>query len=323
LLPPKTTPMPLNKLPLPRSGIKLRQLHNFLAVLETGSLRRAAEALNLTEPALSKSIGNLERLLGVPLLDRGPRGMRPTAYGELLAVHASTACNELDQAIEGLGELRGSGRGMVRVGTGPSCAINELPQAIVRFRSSCPRIRVIVREGLTFELVPQILQGELDFAVVTSASDLRDPDLTIQPLLTNEVKIIARRDHPLAGIRELTPKALIGASWLLPPRKDSVRQNFERAHARLRLGELNVAAESSSILLMLSIVASTDCVAVVPVAATLFSHGDQQFSALNVRGLSWHRQFSLVRRARATLQPAASLLIAELKNICAAQRDAA
>jgi hypothetical protein len=74
---------------------------------------------------------------------------------------------------------------------------------------------------------------------------------------------------------------------------------------------------------MLSIVASTDCVAVVPVAATLFSHGDQQFSALNVRGLSWHRQFSLVRRARATLQPAASLLIAELKNICAAQRDAA
>src|ERR1700761_7402073 len=99
LSPPKTMPIPLNKLPRPRSGIKLRQLHNFLAVLETGSLRRAAEALNITEPALSKSIRNLEKLLGVPLLDRGPRGMRPTAYGELLAVHASTACNELDQAI--------------------------------------------------------------------------------------------------------------------------------------------------------------------------------------------------------------------------------
>jgi len=212
---------------------------------------------------------------------------------------------------------------MVRVGTGPSCAINELPQAIVRFRSSCPQIRVLVREGLTFELVPQILQGELDFAIVSAASDLTDPDLTVQPLLTNEVKIIARRGHPLDGARELTPKALIGACWLLPPRKDWVRQNFERVHARLRLGELNIAVESASILLVLSIVASTDCLAVVPVAATQFAHADQRFSVLNVRGLGWRRQFSLVRRARASLQPAVSLLIVELKNICATRHDSA
>jgi DNA-binding transcriptional LysR family regulator len=109
----------------------------------------------------------------------------------------------------------------------------------------------------------------------------------------------------------------------LPPRKDSVRQNFESAHARLRLGELNVVTETSSILSILSIVTNTDCLAVVPVTATLFAHGDQRFSVLNVRGLGWHRQFSLVRRARMTLQPAASLLIAELKSICAPRRDAA
>ncbi len=312
------TPLHLAKLRLPDSGVKLRQLRNFLAVLEAGSLRRAAETLGLTEPALSKSIRQLESLLQVPLLDRGPRGMRATAYGELLAVHARTACNELDQAIEGLGELRGTARGIVRVGTGPSCAMIELPQAIVRFHSRCPDIRIIVREGLSYELVPQILQGELDFAVISAEPDVADPDLTMQPLLASEVRIVARQDHPLAGAAELPPAALIGARWLLPPRKDSVRMNFERNHARLKLGDLNVVAESSSLLLILSLLSTTDCLAVVPAAATtLFAYGDKRFSVLNVRGFGWHRQFSLVRRARVTLPPGATMLIRELKSICA------
>jgi DNA-binding transcriptional LysR family regulator len=313
------TPIQPAKLRLRDSGIKLRQLRNFIAVLEAGSLRRAAEMLGLTEPALSKSIRQLEGLLQVPLLDRGPRGMRATAYGELLAVHARTACNELDQAVEGLGELHGNTRGIVRVGTGPSCAMIELPQAIVRFQARCPDVRIVVREGLSYELVPQILQGELDFAIVSAEPDVADPDLMMQPLVASEVRIVARQGHPLAGAAELPPTALIGARWLLPPRKDTVRMNFERNHARLKLGELNVVAESSSLLLILSLLSSTDYLAVVPVAATtLFAFGDKRFSVLNVGGFSWHRQFSLVRRARVTLPPGATMLIRELKSICAA-----
>jgi DNA-binding transcriptional LysR family regulator len=317
------TPPSLGGLRLRDSGVKLRQLRNFLAVLDEGSLRRAAEALGITEPALSKSIRQLEMLLQVPLLDRGPRGMRPTAYGELLATHARTACNELEQALEGLGELRGHARGVVRVGSGPSCAMVELPRAMTRFYARWPDIRVIVRQGLSFELVPQILRGELDFAIVSTDPELNDPDLDVQPLLASPVEIVAREGHPLAAAGELAPAALRGASWVLPPRKDPVRSNFERNHARLGLGEVRLVAESSSILLTLSLLAENDNLGLLPSAVTLFQHHHHRFVALKVPSFDWRREFSLVQRARITRSPAALMLVRELKKVCGELRTSA
>lgn len=297
------------------TGVKLRQLHHFLAVIELGSLRRAAKELGISEPALSKSLQQLEEVLQVPLLDRSPRGMKPTVYGESLIAHARIVRNELEQAVTDLGEMRGLARGMLRIGTGPSSAIVELPRAIARFSALYPEIRTIVREGLLSDLMPGILQGELDFALVAITGEPIDADLEQEALVESGLGIIARADHPLAGEKALAPRALEELPWLLPPRQDPVRLAFETLWARNGLKPLVPIAESSSILFILSCLRELDAVGFLPNSVVEIGGAERQFVRLDIAGFNLKRQLGIVRRSRTTLSPPARMLIRELQSV--------
>jgi DNA-binding transcriptional LysR family regulator len=296
-------------------GVKLRQLHYFLAVVDLGSLRRAAKELGISEPALSKSVQQLEALLGVPLLDRAPRGMKPTVYGESLIAHARIVRSELEQAVVDLGEMRGLSHGLLRVGTGPTSAMVELPRTLARFHTRYPDIRTIVREGLLSELMPDILHGELDFAVVAMTGEPTDADLVLDPLVESGLGIIARGDHRLAGKPKLSAAQLADLPWLLPPRQDMTRIAFDAIWARTGLKPLVPLAESSSILFMLSCIRESDAVAFLPASVTDLGGSGEQFVQLDVPGLNLQRQLGVVRRSRTTLSPAARMMLRELKAV--------
>jgi DNA-binding transcriptional LysR family regulator len=310
-------PRALARLP----GMKLRQLHHFLAVVEMGSLRRAAQELGISEPALSKSLQHLEEALQVPLLDRGPRGMTPTVYGESLVAHARVVRNELEQAVSDLAEMRGLARGIVRIGTGPTSAMVELPRAVARFTTLYPEIRTIIREGLLTDLVPGILQGDLDFAVVAITGEPIDADLTQEALVESGLGIIARAGHPLAAGRALSPKVLENAAWMLPPRQDPVRVSFETLWARHDLQPIAPITETSSILFVLSYLRETDAVAFLPNSVVEFGRSEPQFAMLDIAGFNLKRQLGIVRRSRATLSPAARILVRELQGVARELND--
>jgi DNA-binding transcriptional LysR family regulator len=307
--------LPLEKPRHYEAGIKLRQLHHFLAVIELGSLRRAAKELGISEPALSKSLQQLEEVLGVPLLDRGPRGMKPTVYGESLIAHARVVRNELEQAVVDLGEMQGLARGLIRVGTGPTSAMVELPRALARFRALYPEIRTIVREGLLSDLMPAIVQGELDFAVVAITGEPIDADLVQETLVENGLGIIARADHPLAGKHGLAPADLADLPWLLPPSSDLTRVAFDTIWERTGLKPLTPLAETASVLFSLSCVRESDAVAFLPSSVIELDGGRRDFVQLDVRGFNLQRQLGIVRRGRTTLPPAARILIRELQAV--------
>ena len=137
-------------------GMDTRRLKHFLAVYQHGSIGQAAEALLLTQPALSKSIRQLERDLNVTLFERTPLGVVPTVYGEALAVHARVIQAELLTAETELSTLKGTSRGKVTVGIGPSIAVNLMPAATLLLAERAPGIHVTVVEGLV-----DVQHGEL------------------------------------------------------------------------------------------------------------------------------------------------------------------
>lgn len=120
----------------------------FLAVYRTGSLGRASQQLNLTQPAVSKAIRRLERSLDVPLFEREPRGMVPTLFGEALVRHAELVGSELDRAVEEIAALRGAARGRAKLGATPSVIEGLFPAAIGALLADRPGLTVTVREAL-------------------------------------------------------------------------------------------------------------------------------------------------------------------------------
>lgn len=296
--------------------MELRHLAHFLAVLEHGSLGRAAKAMHISEPALSKSIRRLEEDLEVKLLDRGTKGMTPTLFGEALTPRARLIVGEIETARREMEELRGVGRGIVRVGVRPSFGATILPRAVARIQRDRTNVHAVVREGFNPTLVTELIRGELDFIVVTEIEDL-DPILEQEPLLESTVVLLARRGHPLAGKPDLRPADLAGARWIMPLKGDPIRRQLETLLSRTGIAGLDVTAESNSVGAIMAYIRESDAIGFYPrvmIEGEPAAHG---LVVLEIPELVWHRTLNVVRRRRVSLPPAARLLVGELKRLSA------
>jgi len=145
--------------------LESKRLRHFLAAFELGSIGQAADKLLLTQPALSKSLRQLEDELGVRLFDRTPLAVMPTVYDETLAMHAKGIDAGLRGAAQAILRMRGASKGTVRVGVGPSVAPNLMPLATIGLHALHPGIELTVTEGLVDEMIPRLRRNELDLAV--------------------------------------------------------------------------------------------------------------------------------------------------------------
>ncbi len=292
--------------------VELRQLAHFVAITEQGSLGRAAKTLNLSEPALSKSLRRLEESLQVRLLDRGTRGMTPTSFGDTLLLHARLILGELETTRLELDALRGVKHGIVRVGSRPSFGSTVLPRAIARVQAKRPGVKAVVREGFMPNLVTEVIRGRLDFIVVTEAEDL-DPNLTQEALADSPIGLMARADHPLTNKANLSARDLIDSAWILPLETDPIRKQLERLLKENGLGQVNVVAESNSVLFTMSYIRETEAIGFYPRSMIEPGQSGNGLTFLEVPGLAWQRQLNIVRRRRASLSSAAQLLVHALK----------
>lgn len=205
--------------------LESKRLRHFLAVFELGSIGQAADKLLLTQPALSKSLRQLEDELGVRLFDRTPLGVVPTVYGETLAMHAKAIDAGLRGATQAILRMRGAAKGVVRVGVGPSVAPNLMPMATISLHALHPGIELTVTEGLVDELIPRLRRNELDLAV-GAWPRVADPGLRVETLLEDVIEVFAGAEHPLAGETAALPD-LLAYPWALPPANQRWRQEFD------------------------------------------------------------------------------------------------
>jgi DNA-binding transcriptional LysR family regulator len=198
-----------------------RRLLTFREVAHHGSFSRAAEALALTQPAVSQQVAALERQLGARLLDRGPGGPVPTEAGALLLAHADAIADRLAQADTQLAELLGADRDTLRVGAFPSALGSIVPAAIVQVHEQRPAVLIEAVEGSAQANGEAVATGALHVAVCfqDAAAPLHLPDGTERHELGEEPMLaMLPASHPLAGRRRIDLAELAGETWSAPSR---------------------------------------------------------------------------------------------------------
>ncbi len=203
--------------------IELRHLHHFLAVAAHPTLQAAADALHLTQPALTKSIARFEDELGAALFDRRGRRLVLTELGERVRDRGTAVLGHVRKLEEEVGLWRDGALGDVALGAGPLAELEVLPPALSAFVRAHPRVRVSIHSGHTAALIPRLLAGELHFVVSDQELASARDDLEIRPLPTGGIAMAVRRGHPLSrrrrrrfGLGDLGPYPLASAS--LAPR---------------------------------------------------------------------------------------------------------
>jgi len=178
------------------SRIRLRHLRCFLAVAQAGNLRRAAEALAITQPAVTKTLNELEDILGTALFVRGRKGSTLTPEAEVFLVHANASVAALGQAIDSV--VHGPAEAPLRLGVLPTLAPSFVPQVLRAFATERPLVALRVHTGRNIRLIEMLRERELD-AVIGRLSDADAMvGVTFEHLYAEPLVVVLRRGHPLA-----------------------------------------------------------------------------------------------------------------------------
>ncbi|MGT2476829.1 LysR substrate-binding domain-containing protein [Paraburkholderia terrae] len=210
-------------------NLKARHLHLLVAIDTYRNLTQVADVTHVTVPAVSKSLAELERGLGLTLFSRTTQGLVPTPYGDCLIRHARAMLTILHQARDELKALSSGAEGKVHIGMLPASASVLLPQALSLLKQRSPGTNVVVIEGTTGSLLPELWQGRLDLVV----GRLPPPDtlgsFEERELLEDPVTLVTGRHHPLARRKTLKWADLRPFPWILPPPGSILRDPLERA----------------------------------------------------------------------------------------------
>lgn len=206
--------------------IRLRHLHTFVAVAQQGTLGRAAETLNLSQPALSKTLNELEQLTGTRLFERGRLGAQLTVPGEQFLTHAVKVLDALNTAGQALNRKEDASADVVRVGALPTAALGILPAAIGRFHQQQKSTSLQVATMNNTMLLAGLKSGELDLGI----GRMSDPELmgglNYELLFLESLKLVVRPGHPLLQ-ETITLSRVMEWPVVVSPKGTVPRQNAE------------------------------------------------------------------------------------------------
>ena len=294
-----------------------RRIQHFLAAVRHGNLTEAAATLEISQPALSKSIKALEKSIGARLLERGRFGVRPTPYGEALVTRGNMIEAELRNAQSEIDAMKGARRGHVLIGCGPTEANRLLPLAIAKLNRSNPDLRITALYGLNESLMPWVKQGEVDFALSSVPMQTIDPELTHERLFTESGVVVARVGHPLAKKRNLSMAELARHPWVLPRRREMERRALDDLFLAHGLTIPDAVVETTSTVLMKSMLMQSDFLTFLPRELIYWELQAGQLTTLALSGPTWDRAVGITRRARGSLNVASRVLIEALREAAA------
>lgn len=296
-----------------RARLKTRQLLLLVALSEEGNIHRAAQVLNMTQPAASKLLKDLEDILGVQLFDRLPRGMRPTWYGETMIRHARAALNSLNQANDEVQAAKTGQFGQVNLGAITSPGVVLLPMAIAAVKQAHPNLRITVHIEASNVLIEQLNRGNLDLMVGRLSGKHGKTDLHYETISNESVCAVARPGHPLFDRPQLSLAELLDFCWIVPPVGSVMRHKFDLMFQELDLRQLTNRVETSSLLFLTQMMQQSDMVSImaVDVARYYASHGMLRILPLDLP--CEMEPFGLITRRDLPLSPAAEVLLDALK----------
>ena len=291
--------------------MELRQLESFVTIVEEGSLSAASKRHHLSQPALSQQLHALEQELGEALLLRHPRGIEPTAAGELLLGHARLMLAQAERLREDFQGRRELETGNFSFGIIPTLAPYLLPQLLGPFHKAHPGVVVAVKESRTDQLIPMVAGGEIEFAILSGAptEDRKRSSLQLRELFREPLLLAAPASHPIAmrkaapSIEEIDANELIHLSGghCLAERTRKIWRGCKQDY-RLQCDQISTA---------LAMVSAGMGVTIVPkLASRDIPHTNIVCRSFAGKGLD--RPIHLLKPRRARLSAAAEKLLAAL-----------
>jgi DNA-binding transcriptional LysR family regulator len=282
----------------------LSDLEAFVAVADLASFRRAAEAVHLSQPALSRRVAKLEEALGVRLFERTTRSVSLTAVGREFSRKARALLGDLEQALLGMDEIAATRAGEVTVACVPSAAYYYLPGFIKRYRERFPRIRVRVVDEAANAVLTAVIRGEADFGIDFIGA--QEPELDFEAILEEPFVAACRRDHPLAKKRKVTWAELGRYDYMTVSRSSGNRLLVDNALARTA-DPPRWSCETRHVATLLGLVEAGLGVAAVPRLA-LPSGRHPAIANVPIVQPRVTRTLGLIRRRNRALSPAAEEL---------------
>jgi LysR family transcriptional regulator of abg operon len=242
--------------------IKLQQLNAFLEISRAGSIRKAAEALGLAQPSLSRSLTLLERELGVRLLDRSVHGVSVTPAGRALLSKARLIEREVASIHQTFQPMASTLSGEVRIGVAPLFAIRYLPLFVDAFSARHPEVHPMVVDGLYPSIWNRIREGAIDAYFGPIPDRQRPPDLSFDRLFSSRMIVTVRKGHPLMRATSLT--SLADARWVVAGLEEGPGRMVNQLFAAHGLPVPRPVASCESFIAMMALIGQSDMVGLLP-----------------------------------------------------------
>ncbi|WP_457937062.1 LysR family transcriptional regulator [Mesorhizobium sp. 10J20-29] len=295
-----------------RSGLKLSHMRMIVALQDTSQISAAAHILNISQPAASRMIGEMEDILSAPICNRLPRGVELTPYGTTLARRARAMLLELREVDREISDLKSGRGGAVFLGSVTAPAIGLAVPAIKRIRKSFPSIEISMQVDTSAVLARELLASRHDFIIARIPDDLNPRLFEARVIGIEKACLIVRRGHPLADGRTVGLEELTGYDWIFQPGGSLLRRTMETHFMSHHVPLPDRILNTTSLLLTLVMVAQSDTIAPVALDVAKFINADDGLAgAIEVLPIAFDidvQPYSLIRARNRALSPAASLL---------------
>jgi DNA-binding transcriptional LysR family regulator len=286
--------------------MKLAQLRHVIAVAKLGGLRRAARHLGIAQPAITKSIRDLEHELGATLFERSARGMATTPIGEAFIRRCVAAQLELERAQAEVQQLKGVGTGTVSIALSTAPHVSMLPRVLGPFQRKYPDVRLRLTEGLFPVVEADIRSGAIDFYVGPLPEDPLGGEYQSEKLFDNQRVVLGRRDHPLGHATSL--KDLVGARWVATSVTINSEAELFPLFEQYGLPHPVITIYAQSALSMITVAASSDVLAMLPRQWLAFSQASGLLAHIPIREQISAPAICMVSRTNLPLTPVAEYL---------------
>jgi DNA-binding transcriptional LysR family regulator len=244
------------------STLKSRHFELLVALDDLRHVRKVAEAICVSQPAVSKTLAEIETGLGVKLFERLPKGLLPTSFGQCLIAHSRSVLATLMRARDELHELQSGESHRFTVGTNPHATVGVIPQTLLLMKRRFPKVTIVVREGHTEAHLMALWLGQLDVYVGRIPRECPQ-GLAIKIFSTESMKLVVGAHHPLANRVRLRWQDLHGYPWVAPPAGTQQRELLDRAFKAHRLPMPENRIETLSVHTLQAYLNSTNAIAAV------------------------------------------------------------